>query len=138
MISSRSPSRMTSSSASSPGSSLGDQPRQVGLAHDRLAVHGHDHVAAGVDLLALEVDRLVGGLDAGVIGGPPVGHGRDQRAGFDVEVQLIGELRVERLGRDPDEGVVDRAVVAKLLERAQREVDGHRVADALVAARSRC
>ena len=55
----------------------------------------------------------------------------------DVDAEPVGELRVERLGGDADVGVLDRAVVAELVERALDEVDRDREADALVAARGR-
>ncbi len=84
--------------------------------------------------LALEADRLVARLQAGVVGGAAGDDLGDERAGLDVEVEALGELRVERLGGDAGVGVANLAVLAQLLDRALGEVDRDGEADALVAA----
>ena len=68
--------------------------------------------------------------------GRAVGHDLgDDRAGLDLELEPLGELRVERLGGDPRVGVGDLAVVAQVLDRALREVDRDGESDPLVAPR---
>ena len=56
---------------------------------DLLAVDRGDHVAAvGCLRVALEGDRALAGLEAGLVGGAALDHLGDQRAGIDVEVEL--------------------------------------------------
>ncbi len=81
------------------------------------------------------MDRVVAGLKAGVVGGAALLDLADQRAGVGVDVELVGELRIERLRGDADVGVLDLAAIAQLVDRALGEVDRHREADALVTAR---
>ena len=118
----------------------GDDPRQVGVVLDHLAVDRGDHVAAGVDLLtpwnriwsspALQARRPPRGCRTR----PP----GDERPRVDlVDAQPLGELRIERLRRHPGVGVGDLTAVAQLVDRALREVDRDREADTLVAARGR-
>ena len=56
--------------------------------------------------------------------GPPGTTSEISDAGRRVDVELLGELRVERLAGDADVGVLDLAVLAQLLERALDEVTG--------------
>ena len=67
-----------------------DLTREVGVALDPLAVHGDDHVTAGVDLLALKADRTVAALQPGFVGGAARNHLGDDRPGVDVEVEALG------------------------------------------------
>src|SRR5689334_3942646 len=114
---------------------LGDQLRQVGLVDDLVTVDGGDHVAAGPDLLSLEVDRLVGRLDARLVGRAASDHLRDDGAVVAWQAEALRQLWIERLRRDPDVRVLDLAVLAQLVERVGDEADRHRKADSLVAAR---
>src|SRR5436190_15239058 len=115
----------------------GDDLREVVLGDDLVPVDRDDHVTAGVDLLPLEPDLLVGAAQARVVRGPPWDHLGDQGARVRRQVQPIRELRIERLGGDADVCVLDAAVGAKLVERLRREADRDREADPLIAARRR-
>ena len=88
---------MMSRVTSSPGLSRETIRGRSALSVDLLAVDGGDHVAAGVDLAALEADLLVARLQAGVVGGRAGDDLGDQRAGVGVDAEPVGELRIERL-----------------------------------------
>ena len=81
-----------------------------------MALDREDHVAAGADREALEVDLAVATLEPGFVGRPALDDFGEQAAVVDPEAELFGELRVQGLGRDPDIGVFDRAVLLELGE----------------------
>ena len=128
---------MTSTVTVSPGLVLRDQPREVGLADDLVAVHGDDHIASGRRSQALELDLLLPRLEARVGGWAPIADLGHQRTGVGLQAEPIGELRIERLGCDADVGVLDRAVGTELVDGARDEGDRDGEPDSLVAARGR-
>ena len=111
-----------------------DAARQVFGPQHLVALDREDHVAAGGDREALEADFAVAALEPRLVGGPVGDDFGEQPAVVGVEVELVGELRVERLGRDADVGVFDLAVLFELGDRALDRRDRDREADPVVGA----
>ena len=95
-----------------------------------MAVDRDDQVAADLDGEALEGLALVAALESRVVGRPAVDGARDQRTGVGPQVELVVQLRPDRLGGDAEVRVLDLAVLAELLERIADRVRRDREADA--------
>src|SRR5919198_967390 len=103
--------------------------RQVALGADRLALHrGHD-VAARAEVLVLEALVAVARLQMGALGGAVRGDVLDPRARPDRQVEVLGQLRVDRDARHAEVGVACAPVAAQLPQRALDRVDRPREAD---------
>src|SRR5829696_1449595 len=97
----------------------------VGALH-RLAVHRHDHVAAARDLAILPG---VARPQAGLVGRAAVGHGLDDRALVDREVEPLRERLVGVGHRHAEVRALDLLARAQLGQLPLGGVDRHREAD---------
>ena len=134
----RSPSRMISSVTVSPGPLAGDQLGEVALALELVAVDGDDHVAAGLDRGALE--GLAGRPSPrrpASSAGPPSTTSEIRAPVSASSPSSSASCGQSALGRDPEVGVVDVAVLAQLVEREADRAGRDREADARVGARRR-
>ena len=104
------------------GRRVGDQPRQLPAALDRLAVIAEDHVAR----LQFGLRRRAAGIDRG-----------DHRAAALVEPDALGEIVGDRLDAGADPAALDLSGRLELLDDRLRQRRRDREADADRAARRR-